>query len=97
MKVTIIDYKAGNVRSVDFALQRLGISATLRADKEVLQSDKIIFPGVGHAESAMQQLIKCRLRYIYSNTQTASFRNLLRNAASLLTYRRRRHKRIGNI
>nr|WP_291727585.1 imidazole glycerol phosphate synthase subunit HisH [Bernardetia sp.] len=57
MKVTIIDYKAGNVRSVDFALQRLGINATLSADKEVLQSsDKIIFPGVGHAESAMQQL-----------------------------------------
>ncbi len=57
MKIVIIDYKAGNIRSVDFALQRLGINAVVSADKEILRSaDKIIFPGVGHAESAMQQL-----------------------------------------
>ena len=57
MKVVIIDYKAGNIRSVDFALQRLGINAVVSADKEILRSaDKIIFPGVGHAESAMQHL-----------------------------------------
>ena len=57
MKIVIIDYKAGNIRSVDFALQRLGINAIVSADKEILCSaDKIIFPGVGHAKSAMQQL-----------------------------------------
>lgn len=57
MKIVIIDYKAGNIRSVDFALQRLGINAVVSADKEILRSaDKIIFPGVGHAESAMQHL-----------------------------------------
>ncbi len=57
MKIVIIDYKAGNIRSVDFALQRLGIDAVVSADKNVLRcADKIIFPGVGHAESAMQQL-----------------------------------------
>jgi glutamine amidotransferase len=57
MKIVIIDYKAGNIRSVDFALQRLGINAVVSADKDVLRSaDKIIFPGVGHAESAMQHL-----------------------------------------
>lgn len=57
MKIVIIDYKAGNIRSVDFALQRLGINAVVSADKDILRSaDKIIFPGVGHAESAMQHL-----------------------------------------
>jgi glutamine amidotransferase len=57
MNIVIIDYKAGNIRSVDFALQRLGINAVVSADKEILRSaDKIIFPGVGHAESAMQHL-----------------------------------------
>ncbi|PIY08901.1 MAG: imidazole glycerol phosphate synthase subunit HisH [Flexibacter sp. CG_4_10_14_3_um_filter_32_15] len=62
MKIVIIDYKAGNIRSVDFALQRLGIQAVVSADKEILKSaDKIIFPGVGHAESAMQQLKNAEL------------------------------------
>lgn len=62
MKVVIIDYKAGNIRSVDFALQRLGINATVSADKEILQSaDKVIFPGVGHAQAAMLQLKKANL------------------------------------
>lgn len=62
MKIVIIDYKAGNIRSVDFALQRLGINALVSADKEILRSaDKIIFPGVGHAESAMQQLKNAEL------------------------------------
>ncbi|WP_375561060.1 imidazole glycerol phosphate synthase subunit HisH [Bernardetia sp. OM2101] len=62
MKIVIIDYKAGNIRSVDFALQRLGVNAVVSADKEVLKSaDKIIFPGVGHAASAMQQLKNAEL------------------------------------
>ena len=62
MKTVIIDYKAGNIRSVDFALQRLGINAIVSADKDILRSaDKIIFPGVGHAETAMQQLKKAEL------------------------------------
>ena len=62
MKIVIIDYKAGNIRSVDFALQRLGINAVVSADKEILRSaDKIIFPGVGHAESAMQHLKNAEL------------------------------------
>ena len=49
MKVTILDYGAGNIQSVQFALARLGIDALLSNDKElILTSDKIIFPGVGH-------------------------------------------------
>ena len=57
MKVTILDYGAGNIQSVQFALARLGIDALLSNDKElILSSDKIIFPGVGHATQAMKQL-----------------------------------------
>jgi len=57
MSVVIIDYKGGNVQSVKFALERLGVEATLTADAEVIRAaDKIIFPGEGEASSAMQEL-----------------------------------------
>lgn len=57
MQVAIIDYNAGNTRSVIFALNRLGIDPVLTADKELLQkADKVILPGVGHARSAMEAL-----------------------------------------
>jgi imidazole glycerol-phosphate synthase subunit HisH len=57
MNLVIVDYKAGNVQSVLFALERLGIQATLSADAETIKSaDKVIFPGVGEASSAMAQL-----------------------------------------
>lgn len=56
-KTTIIDYGAGNVKSVSFALERLGIQPKLSADiDEINASDYVIFPGVGHADYAMQQL-----------------------------------------
>lgn len=58
MKVAIIDYGAGNVTSLAFALKRVGvesISITFEAD-ELLRSDAVIFPGVGHAAFAMHQL-----------------------------------------
>ncbi|WP_416864693.1 MAG: imidazole glycerol phosphate synthase subunit HisH [Imperialibacter sp.] len=54
MKVAIIKYNAGNVQSVTFALNRLGIEPVLSNDPEVLKSaDKVIFPGVGEASTAM--------------------------------------------
>jgi glutamine amidotransferase len=57
MKVAIIDYKAGNVQSLRFALEKLGIEALLTDNAEdILSSDKIIFPGVGQADSAMNNL-----------------------------------------
>ncbi len=57
MNLVIVDYKAGNVQSVLFALERLGVQATLSADFETIKSaDKVIFPGVGEASSAMAQL-----------------------------------------
>jgi glutamine amidotransferase len=57
MKVTIIDYGAGNVFSVASAFRRLGIEPLLTADEEdIRSSDRVIFPGVGHAAPAMEQL-----------------------------------------
>ena len=57
MKVAIIKYNAGNVQSVLYALQRLGVNAIV-TDKheEIIAADKVIFPGVGNADSAMQYL-----------------------------------------
>ncbi|WP_294635268.1 imidazole glycerol phosphate synthase subunit HisH [uncultured Bacteroides sp.] len=57
MKVAVIKYNAGNICSVDHALKRLGVEVTITADKEVLRAaDKIIFPGVGEAETTMKFL-----------------------------------------
>ena len=57
MKVAIVKYNAGNVESVRNALHRLGVEPVLTDDAEVLKaSDKIIFPGVGEASSAMKYL-----------------------------------------
>jgi glutamine amidotransferase len=57
MKIVIIKYNAGNIRSVLFALERLGIEATVTDEPELIHSaDKIIFPGVGEASTAMSYL-----------------------------------------
>ena len=57
MSVAIIDYGAGNIQSIRFALARLGVSATLSNDQETIQSaSHVIFPGVGEASSAMAKL-----------------------------------------
>lgn len=57
LKIAIIDYGAGNVKSVQFALERLGFSSVLTHDMHAIeQADKVIFPGVGEAQSAMQAL-----------------------------------------
>lgn len=55
--ITIIDYKAGNPRSVRYALDAIGVPNRLVSDPEIVRkSDKILFPGVGAARSAMQTL-----------------------------------------
>ena len=57
MKVAIIKYNAGNIYSVDYALKRLGVEAVVTADKDELRAaDKVIFPGVGEAETTMKFL-----------------------------------------
>jgi len=57
MRIAIIDYGSGNTQSVKYALKRLGCESVLTSDKEVISSsDKVIFPGVGQASSAMSKL-----------------------------------------
>ncbi len=68
MKIVIIDYGAGNVKSVQFALERLGYDAICSNDAQIIQSaDKIIFPGVGEARSAMIEINKYGLENIIPN------------------------------
>jgi glutamine amidotransferase len=57
MKVVIIKYNAGNIRSVLFALERIGVKAIVTDDvTEISTADRVIFPGVGEASSAMKYL-----------------------------------------
>lgn len=57
MNTVIVDYGAGNIQSVLFALERQGVKALLSHDLEVIEkADKVIFPGVGHAAAAMEKL-----------------------------------------
>ncbi|MDN3667201.1 imidazole glycerol phosphate synthase subunit HisH [Algibacter miyuki] len=57
MKLVIINYGAGNIKSIQFAFKRLGVDAILSNNpEEILAADKIIFPGVGEASSAMKML-----------------------------------------
>ena len=57
MKLVIINYGAGNIKSIQFAFNRLGVDAILSNNpEEILVADKIIFPGVGEASSAMKML-----------------------------------------
>ncbi|SDR76136.1 imidazole glycerol phosphate synthase subunit HisH [Gramella sp. MAR_2010_147] len=56
-KIVIIDYGAGNIQSIKFAIKRLGFEAELSNDaSEIRNADKVIFPGVGEAGSAMKML-----------------------------------------
>jgi glutamine amidotransferase len=57
MKLVIIDYGAGNIKSIQFAFKRLGVNAVLSNNiDDIKGADKIIFPGVGEASSAMKML-----------------------------------------
>ena len=68
MKIAIVKYNAGNVQSLTFALNRLGVTPFLTDDPEVLRSaDKIIFPGQGEASSAMKNLREKGLDQVLKN------------------------------
>ncbi|WP_445710819.1 imidazole glycerol phosphate synthase subunit HisH [Flavobacterium sp.] len=59
MKIAIIDYGAGNIQSILFAIKRIGFEAIVTNDWNTIKSaDKVIFPGVGEASSAMEKLIE---------------------------------------
>jgi glutamine amidotransferase len=62
MKIAVIKYNAGNIRSVAFALERLGIDYSITDDVEKIKSaDKVIFPGVGEASTTMRYLTEMKL------------------------------------
>lgn len=64
-KIAIIDYGAGNVQSVKFALERLGQQAELTSDpKKIRNAEKVIFPGVGEAQSAMERIHSLGLKEV---------------------------------
>jgi glutamine amidotransferase len=71
MNLSIIQYNAGNIQSVLYALERLGVTATVTDDPTLIQSsDKVIFPGVGEASTAMAYLKERNLdQLIVSLTQ----------------------------
>lgn len=57
MQTAILQYNAGNIRSVQIALERLGVQAVVTDDPAILRTaGRVIFPGVGEARSAMQYL-----------------------------------------
>jgi glutamine amidotransferase len=62
MDLVIVNYGAGNIQSIRFAFQRLGYSLELSADPDrIRRADKVIFPGVGEASSAMAKLTESGL------------------------------------
>ncbi|WP_299781020.1 imidazole glycerol phosphate synthase subunit HisH [uncultured Formosa sp.] len=62
MRVVIIDYGAGNIKSIQFAFKRLGVDAILSNNPdEIKKADRIIFPGVGEASSALKMLKNSKL------------------------------------
>jgi imidazole glycerol-phosphate synthase subunit HisH len=70
MELVIIKYNAGNIQSVLYALERIGMNAVVTDDYEQIQkADKVIFPGVGEASSAMRYLREHKLDTIIKNLQ----------------------------
>jgi len=62
MNIAIIKYNAGNIRSVLYALERVGVTAVVTENHEDIRTaDKVIFPGVGEASSAMKYLKEKKL------------------------------------
>ncbi len=68
MSLVIIKYNAGNIQSVLYALERIGVEATVTDDVQQIQSaDKVIFPGVGEASTAMNYLKERGLDIVIKN------------------------------
>lgn len=66
--IAIIQYNAGNITSVQNALERLGYSSVVTDDPKLIQqAEKVIFPGVGEASSAMQYLKEKGLEQVIKN------------------------------
>jgi len=70
MDLVIIKYNAGNIQSVLYALERIGVEALVTDEREKIQkADKVIFPGVGEASSAMRYLQEHKLDAVIKDLQ----------------------------
>jgi len=70
LELTIIKYNAGNIQSVLYALERIGVEAIVTDNVELIQkADKVIFPGVGEASTAMNYLRERKLDLVIKNLQ----------------------------
>lgn len=70
MEIVIIQYNAGNIQSVLYALERIGTTAVVTDNVELIKSaDKVIFPGVGEASTAMAYLKQRNLDVVIKNLQ----------------------------
>ena len=80
--IIVIDYDAGNTANVLRALEKIGVTAELSADKEkILAADGLILPGVGAYPTAMAELERFGSCYQRgSRTGSSPFRNLFRHA-----------------
>src|SRR5260221_2630073 len=68
MKIGVIKYNAGNIRSVAFALERLNLDFEITDEAEkIMTADKVIFPGVGEASSTMKYLREKKLDQLIIN------------------------------
>ena len=70
MNLVIIKYNAGNIQSVMYALERIGVNAIVSDEEEIICSaDKVIFPGVGEASTAMKYLKERSLNKVIASLQ----------------------------
>jgi imidazole glycerol-phosphate synthase subunit HisH len=70
MKLVIVKYNAGNIQSVLYALERIGMEALVTDDHALIRTaDKVIFPGVGEASTAMQYLRERGLDQLIKNLE----------------------------
>ncbi len=74
MNLAIVKYNAGNIQSVLYALERIGVQAEVTDDAEKLKAaDKVIFPGVGEASSAMKSLRENNLHKVIKDLKQPVF------------------------
>jgi imidazole glycerol-phosphate synthase subunit HisH len=74
MNLSIIKYNAGNIQSVSFALERLGVDFTITDDPETIKkSDKVLFPGVGEASTTMKYLREKKLDLLIQDLKQPVF------------------------
>jgi glutamine amidotransferase len=74
MKIAVIKYNAGNIQSLSFALERLGLDFKVTGEaEEISKADKVIFPGVGEASTTMKYLREHKLDQVIKDLKQPVF------------------------